>query len=162
MPPPSLDGDRFVAGLVLDEGTVSALRGAAASDPRIVPVLEFIPDDRVAELFHASDAAVLARGDGGTSGALVLALSLGLPAIAADMPAYADLLGGGRAGWLFEAGSPESLGAELAAAAADREAAERKGVEARARADTLRWDDYSAGLARVMLGEGAEVSLSYA
>ena len=152
----------LVAGPALDADTVSALRGAAASDPRIVPVLEFVPDDRVAELFDACDAAVLSRGDGGTSGALVLALSLGLPVIAADMPAYADLLGGGRAGWLFEPGSPESLGAALAAAAADPEAAARKGVEARARADALRWDDYSAGLAAVMLGEAPAVSLSYA
>jgi beta-1,4-mannosyltransferase len=152
----------LIAGPVFDDETVTAVRGAAEADPRIVPVLDFVPDDAVAELFRASDAAVLARGDGGTSGALVLALSLGLPAIAADAPAYDELLGRGRAGWLFEPGSAESLRAALAEAAADPETAARKGVEARSRADALRWDDYSLGLAKLMLGEEWELTPSYA
>jgi beta-1,4-mannosyltransferase len=152
----------LIAGPALDDASGTAVRAAAERDPRIVPMLDFVPDDTVAELFRASDVAVLARGDGGTSGALVLALSLGLPAIAADAPTYSELIGGGLAGWLFAAGSPESLRAALAEAAADRDAAARKGIEARARADGLRWDDYSEGLARLMLAEGSELSLSYA
>jgi beta-1,4-mannosyltransferase len=152
----------LIAGPALDDASASAVRAAAEADSRIVPLLEFVPDDAVAELFRASDAAVLARGDGGTSGALVLALSLGLPAIAADAPTYAELIGGGLAGWLFAAGSPESLRDALAEAAADPEAAVRKGADARARADGLRWDDYSLGLAKLMLGPGSELSLSYA
>ena len=52
---------------------------AAAADERIKPLLEFIPDERVSELFAASDAAVCPRQDGGTSGALILALSMGVP-----------------------------------------------------------------------------------
>jgi beta-1,4-mannosyltransferase len=152
----------LIAGPALDDASASAVRAAAEADSRIVPLLEFVPDDAVAELFRASDAAVLARGDGGTSGALVLALSLGLPAIAADAPTYSELIGGGLAGWLFAAGSPESLRDALAEAAADPDAAVRKGADARARADGLRWDDYSLGLAKLMLGPGTELSLSYA
>ena len=34
---------------------------------------------RVSELFAASDAAICPRQDGGTSGALILALSMGVP-----------------------------------------------------------------------------------
>ena len=45
------------------------------------------------------------RGNGGTSGSLVLALSLGTPVIAADTPTYREITGDGAAAWLFEPGN---------------------------------------------------------
>ena len=95
-----------IAGLPMDDPTVEEIRAAAAADPRIVPLLRFVPDEEVAELFEACDAAVYARADGGTSGALVLALSLGRPAVVADTPDYRELTDDGAAAWLFEAGTP--------------------------------------------------------
>jgi beta-1,4-mannosyltransferase len=111
----------IVAGAPVDPAVAAAVERAAAEDPRIIPLLAHVPDDRVAELHAASDAAVVARSDGGTSGALALALTLGLPVVACD--AYADRIG--EAGWTFRAGDLGSLRAALERAATDPDAAAR-------------------------------------
>src|SRR5205823_6689156 len=98
------DAALVVAGMPLDTASTKLLNDAAAAEPRIRLVLRFVPDEAVAELFAAADAAVLARGDGGTSGALILAISLGLPAVAAATPTYRELLNEGSAGWFFAPG----------------------------------------------------------
>ena len=122
-----------VAGLPLDEAAAALVRDAAARDARIKALLEFIPDERVAELHGACDAAVVSRTDGGTSGALVLALSLGLPVVAFPAPAYAALIGD-ETGWLVE----RSLGETLVTAAADPDV-EAKGRAAKRIAETFSW-----------------------
>ena len=137
-------------------GRGAAVLAAAEADPRIRPLLGFVPDERVAELFAAADVAVVARGDGGTSGSLVLALSMGMPVVAARQPAYEALTGGGAAGWLFEPDDVESLGAALVAA-------ERAGMEERAhrgrigreRAESVRWPEIGARTAALLRGEAA-------
>jgi beta-1,4-mannosyltransferase len=151
-----------VAGAALDDGSLEAVRTATKSDTRIRLLPNFVPEEGVSELFAASDAAVVARGDGGTSGALVLALSLGVPVVAANQPAYSELLGDGQAGWLFDAGSEQSLAAALVAAASDPEGTARRAVGARAKADTLRWEHHSDCIARVVLDHGGEAEMSYA
>lgn len=138
----------IVAGVPLDDLTERAVQTAAAGDPRITPILEFVPDERVAELFAASDAAVLPRGDGGTSGSLVLALSMGLPAITADRPDYHELVG--DAGWFFVAGDSDSLARALAEAAADPAEAARRGAESRRLALQLAWPNIAARTARAI------------
>ena len=152
----------LVAGLPLDEASVESVRRAAARDPRVRLLLEFVPEEGVAELFAACDAAVVARSDGGTSGALVLALSLGLPVVAVNAPTYADLLGGGKAGWLFDSGSQPSLAATLAEAASDPEGAVRRASEARAVAQGLRWEEHGELIANLVLDGALEPNLSYA
>lgn len=139
-----------IAGLPLDELAAGLVRRAAAESARVKALLEFVPDARVAELFGASDVAVLPRGDGGTSGALVLALSLGVPVIAAEQPAYLELTGDGLAGWHFRPGDAESLRAVLEAAAADRGALEAKARVAQANARALRWEGAAARTAELM------------
>jgi beta-1,4-mannosyltransferase len=130
-----------VAGTARHSEGAAAVRKAARNDPRITALLDYIPDDAVAELFAACDAAVVARGDGGTSGALVLALSLGLPVVAARTPAYEALVRAERAGWLFEPGNVVSLREALERAAADSLAARRKGLEALRVAQGLSWSE---------------------
>ena len=144
------DAALVVAGLPLDGRSSAAVRDAAEADPRIIPLLEFVPDERVAELFGAADAAVLPRSDGGTSGALILALSLGLPVVAARVDDYAELTGGEGAGWLFEPGEPDSLRDTLERAATDREAAQEKGRGALAQAEVLRWPEIAARTASLL------------
>ncbi len=137
-----IEGDHLVlvvAGLPLDQQSADEARSRAARDHRVRPLLRFIPDDGVAELFEASDVAVLPRSDGGTSGALILALSLGLPVIAAGTPTYRDLLGGGEAGWLFAPGDPAALEWALGLAVADRGLLVRKKAAAVALASQLTW-----------------------
>jgi len=139
-----------VAGPVGDNGVAQDVREAAAADRRVKPVLGFMPDEHVAEHYGASDVAVVARNDGGTSGAVILALSMGLPVVAPRRSAYAELLDGERAGWLYEPGDAASLGAALERAAADDRRA--KAEAARERAAALDWEDIAARTAALVDG----------
>jgi glycosyltransferase involved in cell wall biosynthesis len=128
-----------VAGNPKDGEVGAALEEAAARDPRLRLRLGFVRDEEVAELFDACAVSVLARADGGTSGSLILALSLGRAVVAADTPTYRQLTGG-RAGWLFRPGDAGSLREALAAAAADPAVAEERGRSGRELADALDWE----------------------
>lgn len=128
-----------VAGMVIDEQVGDAVREAAAADPRVKERLGFVPDEQVAELYGAADAALCPRQDGGTSGALILAFSLGVPAIAARVPNYVEVTHGEAAAWLFEPGDQASMAAALQAAA-DPGAARAKGEVARRLVAPLTWE----------------------
>jgi beta-1,4-mannosyltransferase len=140
------------AGLVMEPRLGQVVRAAAGRDPRIRTLLEFVPDDRVAELYGAADLALCPRSDGGTSGALVLALSMGVAPVAADQPAYADLIDGGRAGWLFAPGDSVSLRETLEAAMADPEGRRARAAAGLARAERLSWPQVAAETAELILG----------
>jgi beta-1,4-mannosyltransferase len=139
-----------VAGRVEDEGYRRLLEEAAAADPRIKLWLEYVPHERVRELFEASDAAVFPRSEQWTSGSLILTLSLGVPAVAAGLPPYDELLGWGRAGWLFRPGDIDSFRTTLIEAAADpRRAA--KGAAALQQAEELpAWSDIASSTAELL------------
>jgi glycosyltransferase involved in cell wall biosynthesis len=141
-----------VAGAVRDERVGRVVADAAAADSRVKPLLGFVPPESVAELYAASDAAVVARSDGGTSGSLVLALSQGTPVVTARLRAYDELTGGERAGWFFDAGSAESLRETLERAVAERDMLAAKGAYARARAEALRWPEIAAQTAALIHG----------
>jgi glycosyltransferase involved in cell wall biosynthesis len=140
----------LVAGLPLDEHVAKVVRDAAAADPRILTLIGFVPDDGVAELFQASDVAIMTRADGGTSGALVLALSLGVPVIAAARPSYEQLTDGGRAGWHFEPDNVVELQTLLDCITADPESALTKAAGARTLAKGLSWEAVAAATAQLM------------
>jgi glycosyltransferase involved in cell wall biosynthesis len=127
-----------------------AVLAAAARDSRIKVRLGLVPEEAVSELYQASDAAVFARSDGWTSGSLVLALSQGLPPIAARMPAYAALTAGGEAGWLFDPEDARSLRAAMEAAVADPALARVKGSTARRLAELLSWEEAARPVARLL------------
>lgn len=78
---PDSDARLVVAGAASDRALRSELADAAGGDPRVLLRLEHIPDDHVAELHEAADACVLPYRQVFSSGALLLALSLGLPAV---------------------------------------------------------------------------------
>ena len=147
------DAALVVAGQVRSERDAEAVRASAAADPRIKDMLAFVPDEAVAELFGAADAAVLARSDGGTSGSLVLALSLGVPAVAARTAVYEEMVGSDEAaGWLFEPGDPDSFARALERSAGDgRARARARGRAALARADRLRWPEIGRRTAEALL-----------
>jgi beta-1,4-mannosyltransferase len=129
-----------VAGLVMDEEVGAAVQAAADADPRVKALLGFVPDEAVAELYGASDAALCPRQDGGTSGVIFLAFSLGLPAIAARVPNYVQATEGETAAWLFEPGDSASLAAALAAAAADPAERARRAAAGRRIVAPLTWE----------------------
>jgi beta-1,4-mannosyltransferase len=140
----------LVAGNPTQGEVGGALERAAGADRRIRLRLGFVPEERVAELFGACDAAVLARGDGGTSGSLILALSMGLPVVAAGAPAYHELLAGGEAGWLFAPGDPVALREALGLASSDPVEAARRAAAARAIAAALNWESIARRTALIL------------
>jgi beta-1,4-mannosyltransferase len=142
------DAVLVITGNAKDAVVANAVRAAAAGDSRIHFRPGLVPVGGVAELFGACDAAVCARGDGGTSGSLILALSLGLPVLAADSSTYRALTADGRAGWLFAPGDADSLRTALEAAAGD-DTASARGAEALALAETLDWSVAAARLAEL-------------
>jgi glycosyltransferase involved in cell wall biosynthesis len=148
------DAAIVVAGLNQDEPSAARVRAAAAEDPRVKPLLEFIPDERVAELFAAADAAIAPRQDGGTSGALVLALSQSVPVIAADVPTYTRVTEGETAAYLYEPYDEASMIRAFERAAADPAAARAKGEAGRALVTAVTWEGLAAtaaGLLRAAL-----------
>ena len=141
-----------VAGGVEDPRPRDRVLAAAAADARIRPRLHFVDDDRLRELFGAVDAVVLGRSEVWTSGSLILALSLGVPAVAAALPPYDELLAGGEAGWLFQAGDVESLRAAMETAAASPDDARAKGAVALRQAEQFpSWLEIAERTAALML-----------
>jgi beta-1,4-mannosyltransferase len=148
------DAVLLVVGKPRDATAAAKIRAAAREDPRIKPVLRFVPEERVAELLVASDVAVLTRNDGGTSGVLVLALSMGLPVIAARKPAYEELLREEVAGWLYQDHDPDALCACLDRVARAPTALGTKGTAARAIAEGLSWQEAGARTAAAIAALG--------
>jgi beta-1,4-mannosyltransferase len=105
---PDADLRLVVAGGVSDPALRARLEAASAKDSRVRLCLEHVPDDRVAELHEAADACVLPYRQVFSSGALLLALSLGVPAVVpregaaeiAEPPALELFEEGGLAGAL--------------------------------------------------------------
>jgi beta-1,4-mannosyltransferase len=141
-----------VAGIVEDAGSRRSVLAASAVDDRVRPWLEQVPHERVAELFGAADVAVFGRSQVWTSGSLILALSLGVPAIASDLPPYDELLANGSAGWLFRPGDVESLSEAMHEAASQPELARAKGEVALRQAEgLLSWVDFAELTAGLIL-----------
>jgi beta-1,4-mannosyltransferase len=135
----SAPGARLVvAGAVRDPRLRRAIEREAAADDRVVLRLGFVPDDEVADLHLAADAAVVAYGEVFSSGALLLALGLGLPVVAPAESAAPEL-GGQPAVETFE---PGGLTHALAAIArGEPESRRRAAREAALRCD---WERIAA------------------
>ena len=127
-----------------------AVRAASEKDSRILTLLGFVPEEQIDELFRACDAAVLPRGEAGTSGSLILALSMGLPVVAADVPTTRELTVDGEAGWLFRPHHLSSLQAALGDACADPEEARTRGLRAFEIAKKLQWKRITQDLATLL------------
>jgi glycosyltransferase involved in cell wall biosynthesis len=126
-----------------------AVTDASQRDTRILSILRFLDADRVAELYRASDVAVLPRGEDGTSGSLVLALSMGLPVVAADLSTTRALTDDGKAGWLFRPHDVGSLKDAIEQALSAEDTADR-GRVAFGVAEELSWPEIAAETARLL------------
>jgi glycosyltransferase involved in cell wall biosynthesis len=142
-----------VAGAVLEDEVRAGIERARAGDPRVVLLLSAVPEAEVAGLHAAADAAVLHYEDVFSSGALLLALSFGLPVAGPRGTALTELCRdaavvaydpGGLAGALAElhAGNPR-----------ERRAA------ALASAKSYTWDAYARGLAELFRGAATPTSM---
>jgi beta-1,4-mannosyltransferase len=138
----------LIAGPPFNDSVKREVEAVASGDPRVVLRLERIPDTMVRALHEAADVGAFAYQDVFSSGALLLALSCGLPAIA-PADSTATELGSPPAVQPYR---PDGLAAALAASAgttaADRESA-------LATAERYGWD----AMARLVLGEPASAPL---
>jgi beta-1,4-mannosyltransferase len=90
----SVDGGSvhlLVAGAVLDDGLAGELETIAAADDHVHLDLRRVPEERVAELHAAADAAAFNHAELFSSGALLLALSQGLAVITAQSDAAGEV-----------------------------------------------------------------------
>ncbi len=99
------------------------------------------PDALRAHWFpHAAGLLTLSRHDEGRPQVLIEAMAAGLPVVASDIPAHADLVRHGETGWLVD---DRAAFAAALAEAADAAVAQRVGLAARAFAgkEIGTWDD---------------------
>jgi beta-1,4-mannosyltransferase len=123
---PERDACLLVAGATHDDGLRAELEAAAADDPRVLLRLGHVPSEEVAELHAAADVCLLPYRQVFSSGALLLALSLGLPAVApaegslelAEPPAIVPFEEGGLARALAAAREGDQTERRRAASAA--------------------------------------------
>jgi glycosyltransferase involved in cell wall biosynthesis len=98
----------------------------------------FVPEERMPEVFRASDLYVSASHSDGSSVSLMQALACGLPALVSDIPGNREWVEPGCEGWLFPDGNVEALADRILAAfllsgkLAEMGRAARKRAEARA------------------------------
>jgi glycosyltransferase involved in cell wall biosynthesis len=139
-----------IAGRPWNNALAQELVAHAKADPRIRVIAEYVPSDRVSELFAAADLTVVARTDGGTSGVVVLTLSLGVPLLVADLPTARTLTADGQAGWLFEPREEHGLRTALKQVAAERDVLPRKQLGARTAGARLSWEATAVQTAEIL------------
>ena len=86
------DAQLLVVGRPLDDALAAAVVRAAAGDPRVRIVLDNVPTSDVPLYHRAADVSVLNYREVFSSGALMLALSQGLPVIVPRESSAAELL----------------------------------------------------------------------
>lgn len=98
-----------LVGRVVDPDLGKVIRSAVARDPRISATLRFVDDDELVDEVTAAELIVLPYSEMHNSGVLLVALSLGRPALvprSAVNEAIADEVG---AGWVLQYDGPLQL-----------------------------------------------------
>ena len=99
---------------------------ATRRDPRVTARLEFVPDDVMVREFSEAELVVLPYREMHNSGVLLVALSLGCPALVRASPVNADLAREVGPGWIlpFDGDlTPETIAAAIESVRATRQAA---------------------------------------
>jgi phosphatidylinositol alpha-mannosyltransferase len=113
------------------------------ADPRAVratEVLGVVSEGDKGSLLRSVDAYVAPHLGGESFGiVLVEAMAAGAPVVASDLPAFTDVLDGGRTGVLFETGSSEGLGRAVLALLGDPKRREDLAAAGRGRARVFDW-----------------------
>jgi phosphatidylinositol alpha-mannosyltransferase len=106
----------FVAG----PGETDALRQLPDDVRRRVELLGRVSEEAKAELLSSVELYVAPHIGGESFGIVLLeAMAAGSPVLASDLPAFRDVLDGGRCGGLFSTGDPVALAAAACALLAD-------------------------------------------
>jgi glycosyltransferase involved in cell wall biosynthesis len=81
--------------------------------------IRYIPDEQIASYYAAADIVVLPYRRIYQSGVLLMAMSLGVPVLASDLPGMTEIVENGRNGFLFRSGDVDDLADKLVAALND-------------------------------------------
>ncbi|HEX2412054.1 MAG TPA: glycosyltransferase [Solirubrobacteraceae bacterium] len=142
----------LVAGAPRSEAVRERIVDAAGGDPRVHLRLELVEDNQVADLHAAADAAVIAYPEVFSSGALLLALSHGLPVVAPRESSAADV----AAAPALVAFEPGGLAEALSGMCEGRLAERRTAALATARSHS--WDIAAARVHDAYLGRCPDVA----
>ena len=152
----------IVGERVLEVGIDHAEWPIACTDPDDERIIRWghIPDDQVAALHRLADATVLAREYEWTPSSLVLSLSHGCPAIAADLASVSEH--GGPGVFPFHPGDAADLAATMARVADDPTERRIRGAAGSAFVRSVTWDDtaratadaFADGVAAAASGRG--------
>ena len=137
-----LPGPRYrllIAGRPSTDELAGQIRQRAAADPRVVLVLDRIPDDEIQRYMRAADVVVLPFKEILNSGSAALAMAFGKPVIAPRVGSIGEMLGE-RGGFLYDPSDPNGL-AEALRQAGEADDLDVRGSEnaARARSDDNSW-----------------------
>lgn len=116
-----------------DFAQYQALIDAQGIGPDVIAHVRYIDDAQMPRYYGAADVVVLPYRRIYQSGVLLMAMSLGVPVLASDLPGMADVVVHGRNGYLFRAGDASDLARVLKAVLSDD--AGRAAVSARALED---------------------------
>lgn len=122
---------------------------------RLLVIDRFIEECEVADLFLAADAVVAPYQRILTSGAAVLAMSMGRPVVAPRLAHVAETIEDGETGFLYDPDDPLGLDRALKRAL-QCETLGVMGERAKTASAALRWSDASAALMRAYRGVGTE------
>ena len=110
---PALSSILIIAGQPKVPGYAALLQAMADQVPGVRLIPGRVPDEAMASYWAAADVAVFAYRRLTHSGALLEAMSYGLPVIAPDVPAVRELVREGETGFLFAPGDTASLRAAM-------------------------------------------------
>ena len=130
--------DREDVVLVIAGDSELSDRETFGDDARVVRQ-GHVPDEHIAALHHLADATVLARGYEWTPSSLVLSLSHGCPAIAADIASVSEH--GGPGVFTFHPGDAADLAATMARVAHDPAERRIRAAAGQAFVCASTWDD---------------------
>src|SRR5690606_35508610 len=102
----------------------------------------FIPDDELPHYLSAADLIVLPYRQVYQSGVLLLAMSLGCPVIASNIPGMAEIIKNDETGWLFRNEDFENLATTIQQALRSKEDRQKIALNARkCMEDQYSWAD---------------------
>lgn len=134
--------------LIAGHGDVEAARARLAHHPEVAAACDFlgpVSEEAKRDLLTSVDVFVAPHTGGESFGiVLVEAMAAGAPVLASDLPAFAAVLDGGRAGLLFGVGDADALGRRLCDLLGDAPARARLSRAGRAHARRFDWSTVGA------------------
>jgi phosphatidyl-myo-inositol dimannoside synthase len=135
-------GERIILNLIGTGDALSSYKNLARDFgiEHLVRFHGYIPHEKIAAYYAASDVFVLPSYNEGMSVASLEAMAAGLPIIATKTGGTDELIGEGVNGFIFEWGDIESLTKHLRHLISDRDLTHRMGLASRARAARFSWE----------------------